>query len=232
MSNLFKPNEPETSPESQPARNHGTGSHRNEHTFGSSHNEVINVGRRLRELRLERGFSIRTLAKLCNLNFNTLSLIENGKSSPSVSTLQQLAMGLEVPITAFFETSTPESQISYLKAGMRRRVAFTRGMMEELGNGLTLHGGLPFLVTLEPQAGSGPTPIVHTGYEFVYCLEGRLTYTIEDRDYPLYPGDSLLFKAYLPHYWHNTGGKISRSLLVLCPTDESDEPSKQHFSSE
>lgn len=47
----------------------------------------IKVSRRLRELRVECGFSIRALAKQSSLNINTLSMIENGKTSPSVSTM-------------------------------------------------------------------------------------------------------------------------------------------------
>jgi transcriptional regulator with XRE-family HTH domain len=189
----------------------------------------INVGYHLRELRTGRGLSIRTLAEQSGLNVNTLSLIENSKTSPSVSTLQQLAGALDVPITAFFVTDNPNHNISYQKAGQCPRAAFAHGTLEDLGAGLTLRGGQPFLVTLEPKANSGSTPIVHTGHELVFCLEGHLSYTIEDRIYPLYPGDSLLFEAHLPHCWQNMGETTSRSLLIMCPTDESDHPSERHF---
>jgi transcriptional regulator with XRE-family HTH domain len=192
----------------------------------------IDVGRHLRDLRAERGLSIRSLAKQSGLNVNTLSLIENDKTSPSVSTLQQLASALAVPITAFFETDVPKNDISYLKAGQCPRASFAHGTLEDLGTGLTLQGGHPLLVTLEPEADSGTDPIVHTGHEFVYCLEGQLSYTIEDRVYTLVPGDSLLFKAYLPHRWQNTGDKPSRSLLVMCPSDDSDRPTERHFKPE
>jgi transcriptional regulator with XRE-family HTH domain len=199
---------------------------------GSEITTEVDVGRCLRELRTERNLSIRALAGLSGLNANTLSLIENGKTSPSVSTLQLLAGALKVPITAFFETGIPKNNISYLKAGQRPRAAFTHGVFEDLGAGLTLRGGQPLLVTLEPKADSGPTPIVHTGHEFVFCLEGCLSYTIEDRNYRLDPGDSLLFEAYLPHRWQNIAEIPSQSLLVLCPADESDRPAERHFTPE
>jgi len=187
------------------------------------------IGRCLRELRVRRNLSIRTLAEQSGLNANTLSLIENSRTSPSVSTLQQLASALDVPITAFFKIDTPKNNISYQKAGQRPRAAFTHGTLEDLGAGLTLQGGQPFLVTLKPKANSGSTPIVHTGLEFVFCLEGHLSYTIEEQVYPLDPGDSLLFEAYLPHCWQNTGETASRSLLIMCPTDASDHPIERHF---
>lgn len=194
--------------------------------------DEIDVGRRLRELRVEHNLSLRALAEKSSLNVNTLSLIENGKTSPSVSTLQLLASGLDVSITAFFETGIPKKNISYLKSGQRPRAAFAHGIMEDLGAGLTLRGGLPFLVTLEPKADSGQTSIVHTGQEFVFCLEGHLSYTIEDRIYLLDPGDSLLFEAHLPHCWQNAGETPSQSLLVLCPADEGDRPTERHFTPE
>jgi transcriptional regulator with XRE-family HTH domain len=199
----------------------------------SGHPSVdIDVGRCLRGLRARRGLSIRSLAEQSGLNVNTLSLIENRKTSPSVSTLQQLASALDVPITAFFETNTPKNNISYQKEGQRPRAAFAHGTLEDLGTGLTLRGGQPLLVTLEPKANSGPTPIVHTGHEFVFCLEGHLAYTIEDRIYQIDPGDSLLFEAYLPHSWQNVGETASRSLLIMCPADEGDRPTEHHFKPE
>jgi len=189
----------------------------------------VDVGHCLRELRAQRGLSIRSLAEQSGLNVNTLSLIENSKTSPSVSTLQLLAGALDVPITAFFEIDTPKKNISYLKEGQRPKAAFTHGTLEDLGTGLTLRGGQPFLVTLEPKANSGSTPIVHTGHEFVFCLEGHLVYTIEAQTYLLDPGDSLIFEAHRPHFWQNSGDKPARSLLIMCPTDESDHPTERHF---
>jgi transcriptional regulator with XRE-family HTH domain len=200
-----------------------------ETAVNSQVNSVLDVGQHLRELRAEQRLSIRSLAKLSGLNANTLSLIENGKSSPSVSTLQQLAIALGVPITAFFKEDIPKNNISYQKAGQRHQAAFAHGTLADLGAGLTLQGGQPLLVTLEPKAKSGPTPIVHTGHEFVYCLEGHLVYTIETNRYPLDPGDSLLFEAHLPHCWQNVGETTSRSLLIMCPADDSDHPAERHF---
>jgi transcriptional regulator with XRE-family HTH domain len=192
----------------------------------------IDVGRNLRDQRTEKGLSIRALAELSGLNVNTLSMIENGKSSPSVSTLQQLASALAVPITAFFETDVIKNSVSYQKTGQRLHAALAYGTLADLGAGLTLHGGQPLLVTLEPKANSGPSPIVHTGHEFVFCLEGQLSYTIESSNYILDPGDSLLFEAHLPHFWQNVGESNSQSLLIMCPADESDHPTERHFKAE
>jgi len=192
----------------------------------------IDVGYRLRELRTERGLSIRSLAELSDLNFNTLSLIENKKTSPSVSTLQQLAQALDVPITAFFERVQAPKQIVFQKTGQRPRASFAYGLLEDLGAGMTLRGGLPLLVTMKPGADSGPDPIVHTGHEFVFCLEGCLSYRVAGEEYLLEASDSLLFEAHLPHCWRNTSTFPSRSLLILCPADENDTSTEPHFTPE
>jgi transcriptional regulator with XRE-family HTH domain len=192
-------------------------------------NDSIEVGTRLRMLRAGAGLSIRALAELSGLNVNTLSLIENGKSSPSVSTLQQLAAALGVPITEFFVTEVGDKKVVYQKDSERPRALFEHGVMEDLGAGMTRFGAEPLIVTLEAGADSGKDPIVHTGREFVYCLEGRVAYTVDTETYTLASGDSLLFEAYLPHRWKNLDAEPSRVLLVLCPMDERDQPTQRHF---
>ncbi|MBN1451818.1 MAG: cupin domain-containing protein [Anaerolineales bacterium] len=192
----------------------------------------VNVGQRLRQLRSEHELSLSALADISGLNINTLSLIENDKISPSVSTLQKLALALDVPVGAFFEVGVERRNIIFQKAGQRPRATFAHGMLEDLGTELASRWAEPFVVTLEAGADSGETPILHTGLEFVYCLEGRIAYTIESQQYMLEPGDSLLFEARLPHRWQNTGVVPARSLLVLCPADERDRPTSLHFVSD
>lgn len=192
----------------------------------------INVGRRLRELRNERRLSIRALAERSRLNVNTLSMIENGKTSPSVSTLQQVATALKVPITSFFEAETLPRRIVIQKASTHQTATFAHGTLADLGVGFSSRELEPFMVNLEPGANSGEMPIVHTGLEFVYCLEACITYEVEGEKYTLEEGDSLLFEAHLPHRWFNGGNTPTRSLLILCPSDERDHPDERHFTKE
>jgi transcriptional regulator with XRE-family HTH domain/predicted Fe-Mo cluster-binding NifX family protein len=188
------------------------------------------VGRRLRELRTRRGFSLRGLADRSGLNVNTLSLVENGKSSPSVSTLQQLALALEVPIVTFFESEPVQKRIVYTLANERPQADFGSAKMQNLGKDLAGSAVQPFAVTLKPGTGSGEHMIVHTGHEFVYCLSGSIHYRIEDIDYILNTGDSLLFEAHLSHCWENNGDEPAQILLILTPSDEREEPGGRHFS--
>jgi len=195
----------------------------------SANHATENVGRQLRALRKSRRVSIRALAELSGLSVNTLSLIENGKTSPSVSTLYQLAQSLDVSITAFFEDGCANGRVIFQKAGERQQIIFAQGQMESLNTDMLQAKSEPFITKLEPGAESGEIPIVYAGKEFVYCLEGQITYVIEGKTYSLSPGDSLIFDAYVPHKWHNSASNNSRALLVLCPEDDSEDISKKYF---
>lgn len=192
--------------------------------------QEINVGRRLQALRQARGLSQRALAELSGLNFNTLSLIENEKSSPNVSTLQQLADALEVPVTAFFEAPAVVRQsVVFQKAGERQRVAFSQGAFADLGGGLALGEATPLLMTLDPHQDSGESPIVHTGQEFIYCLSGEIVFWIDGDAYRLMPGDSLIFEAHVPHRWANPSDRAARAVIVICPADSEDRSVTRHL---
>lgn len=187
--------------------------------------ESVDVGARLRVLREAQRLSIKALAEASGLAVNTLSLIERGKSSPSVSTLQQLAAALRVPITAFFTPEAPRSRVVYHRAGEASATPFPHGTLTDLGVGIARRSLEPLLLTLDPGAGSGHDVIVHSGQEFVYGLEGRITYTVAEDVYAIEPGDSLLFEAALPHSWHNHGETRAVALLVLCPYEAPGSPS-------
>lgn len=189
----------------------------------------VDIGRQLCQMRIRNHLSIRALAEMSEISVNTLSLIENGKTSPSVSTLQRLSVALRIPITAFFEVDTSGHDVSYIQARQRPRAQFAHGLLEDLGAGMVDRTVQPFLVTLDPNSGSGSQPVVHTGHEFVYCLSGRITYMVDGQVYLLEPGDSLLFQSHLPHQWHNIEAEPSQALLVLCPSDRLDRPTDRHF---
>jgi transcriptional regulator with XRE-family HTH domain len=189
----------------------------------------IDVGGRLRGLRDERKLSIRALAQQSGLSVNTLSLIENGKCSPSVSTLHRIAMALEIPVAAFFDSGEPIRPLVYLTAKKRPRAMFEHGLLESLGAGLIDAALDPFIVTLEPGAGSSHELVTHTGCELVLCLSGRIACSVDAQRYVLEEGDSILFESHLPHMWQNMTAEPSRLLLVLAASDSRNRVSQRHF---
>jgi transcriptional regulator with XRE-family HTH domain len=195
------------------------------------HNEAasVDVGARLRELREAQNISMRTLATKSGLSANALSMIERGKTSPSVSTLYKLADALGVSITAFFGIQTEKQAAVFLKADARTRISFTRGVFEGLGGEQFIGRAEPFMLTLESGASSGPNNMTHTGHEFVFCLRGQLEYQVEKNIFLLEAGDSLLFGSHLKHKWRNPSNLVTNALIMISGFAEGEAPHAMHW---
>jgi transcriptional regulator with XRE-family HTH domain len=186
------------------------------------------LGTRLRDLRRERNLSQRDLAERAGLSPNAISLIERGEISPSVATLQRLAGALSVRMSYFFD-SDDEMHLVYSRAERRPEIASRDVRIEGLGAKLSGQEMEPFIVTLAPGADTCNIPVVHSGHEFVCCLEGRLEYVVGGTAYPLEAGEYLMFEANLPHCWRNAAEQESRFLLVLHSPSGPGDPVQGHF---
>ena len=112
-----------------------------------------NVGYQIRKLRLQRGFSLRGLADQSGISANAISLIERGENSPTVSSLHQLALALNVPITEFFRNEAEAMAVYVVKdQGIRFR---SYGLeLENLGSGIPNQQLEPFRLIIDPGAGT------------------------------------------------------------------------------
>lgn len=191
---------------------------------------TVDVGARLRQLRVERGKSMRALARASGLSTNALSMIERGRTSPSVSTLYKLAEALEVPITAFFRLEPDKQDVVYRRVGERKHVPIPNGQWMGLGGEVFTGRIEPFVLTLEPGASSGPFGMLHSGSEFVLCMDGEIEYDVEGQKYLLQPGDSLIFAAQHRHRWKNLSRSTAQVVIVLANFDQSERPSEFHVS--
>lgn len=187
------------------------------------------VGLKIREIRNLRGWTLRQLAEISDLNINTLSLLENGKTSPTIFTLQRLATALEVPLKEFFEPTEPINSIVFTASNQRPQTISDKAFINNLGKGLTSSTIEPFIVTMEKFATSGGRNLLHSGFEFVYCLSGKILYCVQEVEYILTPGDSILFSAQHGHRWENINDGESQLLLVLTPACGYVEQGKKHF---
>jgi len=192
----------------------------------------VDVGFKIRELRDERGLSMRALARKSGISANALSMIERGRTSPSVSTLYKLADALDVPITDLFRDEPEGSTVVFRKSTERTRVPFPRGLWEGLGGEQFIGRVEPFMLTLESGANSGPFSMEHSGHEFVMCLRGQLEYQVENKVYKLEPGDALLFAAQLKHRWRNTGNTVTNAIFVLSGFEEREVPVEVHYNAD
>lgn len=189
----------------------------------------VDVGSRLKELREARNISMRMLAAKSGLSANALSMIERGKTSPSVSTLYKLSDAMGVSITAFFGPESDKKQVVFLKSDERTRMSFTRGVFEALGGEQFIGRVEPFMLTMDSGATSGPHTMSHTGHEFVFCLRGQLDYQVEKEVFHLSAGDSLLFAAQLKHKWRNAGKTVTNALIIISGFAEGEQPNAMHW---
>lgn len=161
------------------------------------------VGAQIRALRTTLGMKLSDLASASGLSQGMLSKVENGQTSPSLATLQALAHALNMPLASFFTRFDQKSDATFVKSGtgltIERRGTSKGHRYQLLGHGLRSEVGVePYLITLDE--GSDAYPIFqHEGVEFLYMLEGEVTYMHGDRTYRMQPGDSLFFDAGIPH---------------------------------
>lgn len=173
-----------------------------------------NVGKRIKNLRKQRGWALRGLAKRCGLSANAISLIERGENSPTVSSLRRLAQAFNVPISDFFQEDHDKSCV-YVKNGQGMRIQNKDAELESLGFGLKTQQIEPFRMTIDPHTEVFCDSITHPGQEFVYCLQGQVEYSVEGEMYSLESGDSLLFNAESQHSWRNKTSKPATILLIF-----------------
>jgi transcriptional regulator with XRE-family HTH domain len=161
------------------------------------------IGREVREFRKKLDITVAELAKLADLSAGMLSKIENGMTSPSLDTLQALSRALHVPVTSFFRRYEEERDATFVPAGQGLRIERrgTRAGHQYQLLGHTSRRSIavePYLVTLTEESDVFPL-FQHAGVEFLFMLEGEVSYRHGNKTYTMRPGDSLFFDADVPH---------------------------------
>ena len=161
------------------------------------------IGREVRGFREKLGITISELAKAADMSAGMLSKIENGATSPSLSSLQALSKALQVPVTSLFRGFEEIRDASFVKSGqgltIERRGTRAGHQYQLLGH--SPHGPVmvePYMITLTAQSDVFPT-FQHGGLEMLYMLEGNVVYRHGDKTYDMHPGDTLFFDADVPH---------------------------------
>jgi transcriptional regulator with XRE-family HTH domain len=194
------------------------------------------LGGRLREKRVERGLSLRELARRLDVSPSLVSQIETGKIQPSVRTLYAMAGTLGVSLDDVFAAGAsragehvsggprdgrPRSRapgIAHVQRGDERSVIdLQSGVRWER---LTTHSQpeVEFLYTVYPPGSeSGPADelVRHAGREFGFVLGGRLGVTVGAEEHVLGPGDSVFFESTTPHRLHNDGDEEVTAVWVV-----------------
>lgn len=165
----------------------------------------VAIGREVRSYRKQQQITVAELSALTGISIGMLSKIENGNTSPSLTTLQTLANALSVPLTSFFRRFEESRQAVHTPAGQGVEIdrAGTRAnhqynLLGHIGSNASGVMVEPYLITLTEQSDIFPT-FQHGGIETLYMLEGEIDYRHGDDVHPLKPGDTLFFDADAPH---------------------------------
>lgn len=165
----------------------------------------VAIGRQVRVFRRRKEVTVAELAVTTGLSIGMLSKIENGNTSPSLTTLRTLANALSVPLTSFFRQFEESREGVHTKVGEGVEIerAGTRAghQYNLLGHiGANSSGVIvePYLITLSKQTDVFPT-FQHGGIETIYMLEGEVDYRHGEEVHCLKPGDTLFFDANSPH---------------------------------
>ncbi|MCG6902497.1 MAG: cupin domain-containing protein [Rhodobacter sp.] len=176
----------------------------------------MNIGGRLKAVRETRGLSQRELASRAGMTNGAISLIEQNKSSPSVTSLKSLLDAIPMTLSEFFtdveSKSTPKYfysanefiEISPQDIGLGEGAA--RVSLRQLGDAWRhtlqiLHESYP------PGSDTGPDMLKHDAEEAGVVIEGIIEITVGDQVRVLNPGDGYLFDSRLPHRFRNIGDK-------------------------
>ena len=178
---------------------------------------AVNLGPRIRELRLTRNFSLKQLAAGAGVSASLVSQIENNRVDPSLSTLRKIALTMGVPVFALIAESAAEEG-SLIPKSKRRRVSFPPGgpEYEIIHSELTKKMGI-MIGTLPPGGMTSEEPIAHDGEECLVILKGRVQVEFQTGRRELKEGDSLYFDSSAPHRLVNPGRKPCRFYLIITP---------------
>ena len=147
----------------------------------------VAIGHEVRAFRKMLGITVADLAEATDISLGMLSKIENGMTSPSLTTLLSLSRALGVPLTWLFRQFEEERSAVFVKSGegvdVKRRGTRAGHQYALLGHIGVTSGGVmvePYLITLTDDFDVFPT-FQHEGTEFLYMLEGELVYRHANR---------------------------------------------------
>jgi len=182
------------------------------------------ITKNIKELRKQKKITLQELADLTGLTKGYRSKIERAKKAPPYSTLNKIAIALDVDAASLLEINFDQSRdkrISFTRKHDRKRI-------EQLGSVAdgSLYGYRYEALAFDKQ-GKNMEPYIiepafedeaifkHEGEEFMLVLEGKHEFIYDGETYIMEEGDSVYFDAAVPHTGKSLGEKKAKLLAVL-----------------
>ena len=177
---------------------------------------VEEVGQRLKEVRRQKGMTLKQVAEASGMSPTHISEIERGKTSPTVGALRRIASALDKD-TAFFVEETPLPKVSVVKKEDREDVLLpgdndTFVMARALTTGIP--AGRVKVVLVDHEKGGARPPHAHEGEEAILVLKGEARVKVGDDEFVLGNGDCLHFSSKAEHSAVFTGDGRNKAIWV------------------
>lgn len=174
----------------------------------------MDIGKRLKELRLQNDLTLTDLASRCELTKGFLSQVEHNLTMPSILTLEDILEALGSNLSEFFREEE-EPQIVYSKQDffVDKQEDY---MIEWVIPNAQKNEMEPILLTLYPHKKSNEM-LAHHGEEFGYVLKGNVTLVRGNKKYKLKSHETFYLDGSQGHYLYNHTNNEAKVLWVTTP---------------
>ena len=176
----------------------------------------MQIGDKLRRLRLQRGLTQEELADRCELSKSFISLLERDLTSPSLDTLADLLESLGSDLPTFFREKDEKLVFGSEDIFVKEDPELMKGMIRWLIPSAQKNQMEPILVEMGP-GGETAEDDPHEGEEFGYVLSGTIRIVLGDRAERVRKDESFYFRPTAPHKLVNAGKGVCRVLWVSTP---------------
>ncbi len=178
------------------------------------------LGSKLRSARKSLGKTLEEVAQEIGVTKSFLSQVERGKSSPSITTLRNIAKVLRIPIFLLFnivEGNDYKKNI-LVKKDERQIIVLPQASISYQLLSPDFNRKIEMILTeLEPNSSSCDEPMFHNGEECAFLLTGKALVEIGEDKYVLEEGDSLYFDSGIPHRIVNIGDTKVTIISAITP---------------
>ena len=165
----------------------------------------VDVGGKLRALRQLHGLSQRELAKRAGVTNGMISLIEQNRVSPSVSSLKKVLDGIPMALAEFFALDLTATPAVFYPRSEQVTVSALPFERQLLAASRTPRAMSLTRDRLAPGAASGSELRVADGEAGGFVVRGRVELVVAGATRVLEPGDGYYFARALPHRFRNPG---------------------------
>lgn len=176
----------------------------------------MQLGRKIRDLRLRRGLTVQQLAEASKLSKGFISQVENDRTTPSLSTLRDLARALDTSAAYLVVEEDQVPHVVRREERPRLQVGGNTSKVEVL-SAVPKRNLELLLVEFPPGVSAGEKRHYHHGEECMLVLEGRVRLCCGEQILVLESGDSCHYDGRVPHAIENCGPDWARVIVSITP---------------